>query len=108
MPELRNLRSLVRLSNTDDGDAISAIVIAIQMIDNQCKKLQYIKKIILVTNGRSVMDDEDVPQIVSKLREDNIELVIMYVFLFYMSGLQHIRPPSLHTARAVILAAAQQ
>ncbi|TKA69171.1 hypothetical protein B0A49_04616 [Cryomyces minteri] len=79
MPELRKLRSLVKPSNTDDGDAISAIVIAIQMIDNHCKKLQYSKRIILVTNGRSVMDDEDVPQIASKLKEDNIELIIIGV-----------------------------
>ena len=57
--------------------AISAIVIAIQMIANYCKKLKYKRKIILVTNASGAMDDDDVPSIVDKVTSDGIELVVM-------------------------------
>jgi len=94
MPDIRKLRNELHPSNTDRGDgryfwtdlnsrmliaftAISALVIAIQMISSFCKKLQYQRRIIMVTNGRGSMDADDVEQIVGKLKEDNIELVIL-------------------------------
>lgn len=57
--------------------AISALVIGIQMISSFCKKLQYLRRIVLVTNGRGAMDADDVEHIVGKLKEDKIELVIL-------------------------------
>lgn len=45
MPDLRRLRNELTVSNTSDGDAVSAIIIAIQMIVRQCKKLKYTRKI---------------------------------------------------------------
>jgi ATP-dependent DNA helicase 2 subunit 2 len=59
--------------------AISSIVIAMQMIITYCKKLKYKRKIVLVTNGTGSMSNEGIKSIISKLQEDNIELVIMYV-----------------------------
>jgi ATP-dependent DNA helicase 2 subunit 2 len=50
-----------------------------QMIITYCKKLKYKRKIVLVTNGTGSMNNEGLKSIVSKLQEDNIELVIMYV-----------------------------
>lgn len=47
------------------------------MISSFCKKLQYQRRIILVTNGRGSMDADDVEHIVSKIKEDNIELVVL-------------------------------
>ena len=83
------------MSDTTDGDgtrilltlkgpstnlsAISAIVIAIQMITKHCKKLKYKRKIVLVTDGRGSMDADDVSQITQKIKADEIELVVMYV-----------------------------
>ena len=58
--------------------AISAIVIAIQMITKHCKKLKYKRKIVLVTDGRGPMDADDVSQITEKIKSDEIELVVMY------------------------------
>ena len=58
--------------------AISAIVIAIQMITKHCKKLKYKRKIVLVTDGRGSMDADDVSQITQKIKADEIELVVMY------------------------------
>ena len=92
---MKELRPKVNVSDTADGDgihmslasensllmkqAISAIVIAIQMITKHCKKLKYKRKIVLVTNGRGSMDAEDVSQITQKIKADGIELVVVYV-----------------------------
>ena len=59
--------------------AISAIVIAIQMITKHCKKLKYKRKIVLVTDGRGSMDADDISQITEKIKSDEMELVVMYV-----------------------------
>ena len=59
--------------------AISAIVIAIQMIAKHCKKLKYKRKIVLVTDGRGSMDADDISQITEKIKSDEVELVVMYV-----------------------------
>ena len=57
--------------------AISAIVIAIQMITKYCKKLKYKRKIVLVTNGIGYLDTDDTAEISKKIIEDQIELVIL-------------------------------
>ncbi len=79
MPQLRKLRNELVVSNTEAGDAISALVVAIQMIIHTCRKLQYIRKIVLVTDARSPMQADDLADITSKLKEDSIELVILGV-----------------------------
>ena len=58
--------------------AISAIVIAIQMITKHCKKLKYKRKIVLVTDGRGSIDADGVSQITEKIKSDEVELVVMY------------------------------
>ena len=59
--------------------AISAIVIAIQMITKYCKKLKYKRKIVLVTDGRGAIDaDPDgIQEISKKIKADEMELVVM-------------------------------
>ena len=79
MPELRKLQNELVVSSTTNGDAISAIVIAIQMIVVQCKKLKYTRRIVLVTNAKLYMDAADLGQVTSKLKEDGIELVVLGV-----------------------------
>ncbi|KAK4548643.1 hypothetical protein LTR36_009554 [Oleoguttula mirabilis] len=79
MPQLRKLRQDLVVSGTDGGDAISALVIAIQMIVATCKKLQFQRRIVLVTDGRSAMQADDLGDITSKLKEDSIELVVLGV-----------------------------
>lgn len=59
------------------SSAISAIVLAIQMISVHCKKLKYKRKIVLVTNGQGRMSNEGTDEITKKIKEDNIELVIL-------------------------------
>lgn len=47
------------------------------MIVAYCKKLKYRKKIVLVTNGLGVIDNEEVDEIAGKIKEENIDLVIL-------------------------------
>lgn len=79
MPDLRKLRDRMVVSETDAGDAISALVIAIQMIVNTCKKLKYTRKIVLVTDARAPMQTDDLSDITQKLKEDSIELLVLGV-----------------------------
>jgi ATP-dependent DNA helicase 2 subunit 2 len=79
MAELRKLRDELTLSATNSGDAVSAIIVAIQMIERQCRKLKYTRRIVLVTDARTRMETADLGQITSKLKEDDIELVVLGV-----------------------------
>lgn len=81
LPGLKHLRQKVKNSNTNEGDAISAIVIAIQMITKFTKKLKYKRKIVLVTDGRGTLDaDPDgIAEIAKKIKADDMELVILGV-----------------------------
>ena len=79
MAELRKLREELTLSATNSGDAVSAIIVAIQMIERQCRKLKYTRRIVLVTDARTRMETADLGQITSKLKEEGIELVVLGV-----------------------------
>ena len=57
--------------------AISAIVIAIQMIIKYCKKLKYKRKIVLVTDARGSIDADDSFEITKKINADGMELVVV-------------------------------
>lgn len=48
------------------------------MIAKYCKKLKYKRKIVLVTNGKGPMDLDGMDTIAEKIREEGIELVILY------------------------------
>lgn len=79
MPQLRQLQDLIKPSGTDEGDAISALVIAIQLIADKCKHLKYKKNIYLVTNGNGAIDADDITEITSKIKSDGITLTILGV-----------------------------
>ncbi|OJD25492.1 hypothetical protein ACJ73_03141 [Blastomyces percursus] len=79
MPQIRDLRQLIKSSHTTEGDAISSLILAIDMIVRYCKKLKYRRKIVLVTDGTGAMDIDGIEGIVSKINEENIELVILGV-----------------------------
>lgn len=79
LPDVRRLRNELVINSADTGDATSALVIAIQMIADKCKKLQYTRRIVLVTDARAAMETDDLSQITKKLQEDNIELILLGV-----------------------------
>lgn len=57
--------------------AISAIVVAITMINEFTRTLKYKRKIVLVTNGTGPMSGDGLEEIQKKLVQDGIELVIL-------------------------------
>jgi ATP-dependent DNA helicase 2 subunit 2 len=77
LSSLRELRSEIQPSHTYGGDAISAIVVAISMIETFTKKLKYNRRIILVTNGESPIEDESLEDVAARINDSNIELVVM-------------------------------
>lgn len=94
LADLKVLRQKIKLSETNDGDgkstprivreespnknlAISAIIIAIQMITKYCKKLKYIRKIVLVTDARGSIDGDGLPDITKKIKDEGIELLVV-------------------------------
>lgn len=79
MPQLRRLRDKLTVSSTFNGDAISAIALAVGMISEKCKKLQYARKIVLVTDARAAMDPDGLADITSKINADNMELIVLGV-----------------------------
>ena len=81
LPDLKQLHSKIRLSQKVNGDAISAIVIAVQMITKHCKKLKYKRKIVLITDGKAPLDadPDSVAEITKKITQDDMELVILGV-----------------------------
>ncbi|EMD00539.1 hypothetical protein BAUCODRAFT_172807 [Baudoinia panamericana UAMH 10762] len=79
MAQVRRLRGELVVSSTDAGDAMSALIIAIQMIVNTCKKLKYERKIVLITDARGSMQADDLEAVVEKLKEDATQLVVLGV-----------------------------
>ena len=77
LTSLRSLRSLIKPSNTKTGDSISAIVLAVDMIEKFTKKLKYNRKIILVTDGEGSVDPDDFDEIAGKIKVCGIELVVL-------------------------------
>ena len=82
MPHLNDLQRKIKSSETDNGDAISAIVVAIDSIQKfttlKSGKLgKYARKIVLLTDGQGTMDGSDIEPIAQQINELEIELVVM-------------------------------
>jgi ATP-dependent DNA helicase 2 subunit 2 len=79
LPELQNK---IMPSETDAGDAISAIVLAVQLITEFTKLKSgkpgiYARKIVLLTDGQGMIEDEGIEQIAKKINECGIRLVVV-------------------------------
>ncbi|KAI1313654.1 Ku70/Ku80 N-terminal alpha/beta domain-containing protein [Xylaria venustula] len=79
MNSLASLRDRIKASDTQTGDCISAIVLAIEMIEKLTKKLKYNRKIILVTDGEAPMDSSDIDDISEKMKKSGIQLTVLGV-----------------------------
>ncbi|KAI9795201.1 MAG: ATP-dependent DNA helicase II subunit 2 [Peltula sp. TS41687] len=77
MPDLVKLREDIQVSGTKEGDAISALVIAIDMIGSYCKKNKWRRRIVLITDGRGLMDDDGIGDIVTKIKDEGIEVIVL-------------------------------
>lgn len=77
MTSLKTLQSSIKPSKTWSGDAISAIVIAVEMIDSFTKKLKWNRKIVMITDAQSGIDPDDIGDIAQKMNDSNINLTIL-------------------------------
>lgn len=64
-------------SNTDVGDAISAVIIGIDLISKYCGSFRHIKNLILITNGESAMNFSDLEKIGYQIRYMSINFSIL-------------------------------
>lgn len=79
MSSMKSLQASIKPSKTRYGDAISAIVVAVDMMDTFTKKLKWIRKIVLITDGQGPLDADDVKDIAQKMNDSNIQLTVLYV-----------------------------
>ncbi|KFA55777.1 hypothetical protein S40293_01963 [Stachybotrys chartarum IBT 40293] len=79
MSSLRSLQQVVAPSSTISGDAISAIVVAVDMIDTFTKKLKWIRKVVMVTDGQGAIDADDIEDIAKKMNDSKIQLTVLGV-----------------------------
>ncbi|KAF1834420.1 SPOC domain-like protein [Decorospora gaudefroyi] len=72
--DIRNLQEHLKPSKTNNGDLLSALAVAIHMIDSATKgtkgnPLKYERRIIIVTDGRGEMDTADLDEMASKIKD---------------------------------------
>ncbi|KAJ4993687.1 Ku70/Ku80 N-terminal alpha/beta domain-containing protein [Stagonosporopsis vannaccii] len=86
LSDIRRLQDKLKPSKTNEGDLISALAVAVQLMDTATqnkagKPLKYDRRIIIVTDGRGEMDDGDLDDIAMKIQdvEAPIEVVLLGV-----------------------------
>lgn len=91
MSHLKDLQARIQPSHTDNGDAVSAIVVGIQLIEKFTtlktgKPGKFTRKIIVLTDGQGSLEDDDIDPIAKKINELDIDLVVVWVLP--INGLQ--------------------
>lgn len=82
MEQLEEMKQVIKPSGTDAGDAISAVVVAMEMIKEfttlkSGKPGKYARKIVLVTDGNGIITGEVLDEIAKEINNNDIKLVIM-------------------------------
>jgi ATP-dependent DNA helicase 2 subunit 2 len=82
LEHLPELQSKIAPSSTNAGDAISAIVLAVQLITEfttlKSGKLgAFARKIVLLTDGQGMIDGQGIEQIANRINECGITLVVV-------------------------------
>ena len=77
LPQLKDLKYKLIPSSTDSGDAMSAIIVAAEMIDEFTKKNKYTRRIYLLTDGQGLIDGDDIDEISARLNDLDIELIVL-------------------------------
>ncbi|KKA28187.1 hypothetical protein TD95_003720 [Thielaviopsis punctulata] len=77
LSDVRLLKEKIRPSKQVKGDAISALILATNMMIDFTKKLKYQRRIVLLTDGCGTMDDDDMDSLAEKLKEYGISLLIL-------------------------------
>ncbi|TDZ32117.1 ATP-dependent DNA helicase II subunit 2 [Colletotrichum spinosum] len=84
MTSLEALRDQVKpsesdLSSTDDGDPMSGIILAVDMIAVLTKKLKYKRQVYLITDGNGIITTEGLDDLNDKINADGVELIVLGV-----------------------------
>lgn len=79
LPDLKTLKTQLITSDTVSGDAMSAIVVAAEMMDEFTKKNKWDRKVYLITDGQGAIDMDDVDDIASRLNDLTISLTVLQV-----------------------------
>lgn len=81
-PAFKALEEKIKPSETKTGDAISAVVLGISLIEEFTKLKtgkpgKYDRKIVLLTDGEGHIDDDEIDPIAEKINEVGIELLVL-------------------------------
>ncbi|KAI9645932.1 ATP-dependent DNA helicase yku80 [Ciborinia camelliae] len=84
MQDLEEMREVIKPSSTNAGDAISAVVVAMEMIKEfttlkSGKPGKYARKIVLITDGNGFMHGEELDDIAKEINNNDIRLVVLGV-----------------------------
>ncbi len=77
---LRTLSTRIQPSRSKTGDAVSAVIVATDMIGKAApKRLKFNRKIVLLTDGLGPIDGDDFDDLAHQINDLGIQLVVMYV-----------------------------
>ncbi|ESZ98043.1 hypothetical protein SBOR_1574 [Sclerotinia borealis F-4128] len=84
MEQLEEMQGVIKPSSTDAGDAISAVIVAMEMIKGfttlkSGKPGKFARKIVLITDGHGVMHGEELDDIAKEMNKHDIRLVVIGV-----------------------------
>lgn len=79
LPDMKKLKATLLPSESMTGDAMSAIIIANEMIVEFTKKNKWDRKVYLVTDGQGAIDGDDIEDIANRINEIGITLTVMSV-----------------------------
>lgn len=84
LPEMKRLKTRLTPSDTISGDAMSAIIVASEMIVDFTKKNKWDRKVYLITDGQGAIFEDHVDAIATRINEIGITLTVMSVQPFHV------------------------
>lgn len=77
MQQLKQLSSQLVPSQTDSGDALSAVILGVDMLMKHCRNLKFIKNLYLITNATGLLDADDIEQTAAQIKQKDIQLTVL-------------------------------
>lgn len=63
--------------------AMSALVVGLDVLMKYCKKLKYIKNIVIITDGRGAVDWSQSEEIAQQINREDINLSVLYALFSF-------------------------
>lgn len=82
--DIKELKTKLYPSGTQSGDAMSAIVLASEMINDYTtnkkgERLKFKREVYVITDGMGGIDEDDIDEIASRLNDIGVELTVVQV-----------------------------